>query len=161
MSIKVSTFTSIINQPLNTHKFNVSIPELDLSMIVESTTFPSEQLEEVQLYYQGESIKYPTIPSQSQSWSITIPEGDNGVVRRQFEELKSKFYSQKTGLLKNNPWKDVVITVLDLQDKEVFKVILHGVWLKGRNDVSLSADSTTTPWKWEYSFVYQWIEDVL
>lgn len=160
MSTKVQTFANIITQPLNTHNFHVSIPEINYDVLVESTTFPSRKLQSVTLWFQGEPIKYPTLPGETQEWTVTLPESENGVVRKDFESLLAKTYDQKSGLLHTKKWKNIVVTARDLEDNVVFSSILHGAWIAGRSDVNLSSQAVTEPWKWQYSFIYQWIEDI-
>lgn len=160
MSVKVQTFANIITNPLNVHNFYVVIPDADLAEIVRSTSFPGEQLREVTLYSHGESVVYPTLPENSGTWSFSIPESDDGKVRRQFEALKSRLYNQKTGALNVDTWYDVQVMARDLNDNPVFGVILHGCWIRGRGDVSLDASNPTNNWNWDYQFRYQWREDM-
>jgi hypothetical protein len=165
MSQKIQRFTSFITQPLNTHNFEVVIPAADggnieESIVVESTTFPTEKFREVSLWFQGEQIRYPGIPENGGSWKVTIPEADSGIIRRKFDALKNRFWNQKTGILNTDYlWESVPVFARDLKNNVVFSVTLKGVWLKGREAVQLSASSPDTSWKWDYEFVYQWIED--
>lgn len=147
---------------MNTHNFVVRIPGigLDVDMLVESTTYPSEQLQVVTLYTQGERIDYPTIPTNDHAWAITVPESDSGIVRRTLEGLKSEMYNQKTGLFTPSLWKNVHVFARDLQDQPRWHGILHGTWLEGHQNVNLNATQPTSPWKWDYRFHYQWIEEV-
>lgn len=163
MSNKVQTFASIITQPLNIHNFLVKIPEVDVSVVVESTTFPTEKLRIIELWAHGEKVRYPGIPENDGIWKIKIPESDTGVVREQLDALKSKIYDQKTGRITiasaTSVWKDVEVIARDLADNIVFSVTLHGVWLRGRDALNLSSTDPSASWKWDYEFVYQWIED--
>lgn len=160
MSLKAATFANIITNPLNIHNFVVNIPGVDLAIVVSSTQFPSERLREVVLYYQGEKIIYPTIPENDNHWKVKLPENDNGIIRREFDKLKSSRYNQRTGIIHPDLWKTVEVVARDLEGNEVFKVLLHGVWLKGRSNVELANNDPTKNWEWEYEFVFQWIEDV-
>lgn len=160
MSRKCAEFTSYITNPLNVHNFVVDIPGFDYSILVKSTSFPSEQLREVTLHYQGEEIRYPTIPETSHTWNISIDEDDSGLIRRALESLKQKYYDQKTGLMVPRFWDTVEVFARDLAGNLVFSCKLHGVWIKGRSDVSLNNSDPTQNWAWEYQFIYQWIEDV-
>jgi len=159
MSVKVQQFTSYITNPLNIHNFVVDIPGFDYSIIVKSTTFPSERLREVVLHFQGEEIRYPTIPETSHTWNVAIDEDDSGIIRASMEKLKSKFYNQKTGLLVPQAWDDAIITARDLAGNPVFSCIMHGFWIKGRSDVNVNNADPTQNWAWDYQFIYQWIED--
>lgn len=160
MSVKVQAFANIITNPLNIHNFLVKIDDVDLDLIVQSTVFPSESLRTITLYVHGEPVRYPTLPENSGSWSVRVPENDNGIVKQTFEKLKSSMWNQKTGVFTPKKWKNVQIFARDLADNIVFSVILHGVWLKGRNDVNLANDNPANNWNWDYQFVYNWIEDV-
>lgn len=160
MSVKVATFANIITNPLNLHNFLVTIPGVDLAIVVSSTNFPSEKLREIVLWYQGEKIIYPGLPESENKWKVKLPENDDGKVRRAFDSLKSTRYNQKTGIMVPKLWKTVTVTARDLEGNEVFKVNLHGTWLKGRNPVDLANNDPSKSWEWEYEFVFQWIEDV-
>lgn len=71
MSIKISTFTNVISNPMNTHNFALDIPGFeDYAITVQSTTFPSEQLRTTVLYMDGEEVRYPTIPQNSGTWGF-------------------------------------------------------------------------------------------
>lgn len=160
MSLKVATFAGIITQPLNVHNFLVTIPDVSLSVIVSASAFPTEKLREVKLFYQGEEIRYPTIPSNDGSWKIKIPENDDGKVKRQLDALKQNMYSQKTGLFVPSLWRNITVTARDLENNPVFQVIIHGSWIVGREQVDLANNDPTKNWEWDYEFRYQWIEDV-
>lgn len=160
MSLKVSTFANIITNPLNIHNFIVNIPGVtNGSIVVSSTSFPSEKLQKVILHYQGEEVRYPTIPKNSGEWKVKVPESDSGLIKRELDSLKTDSYSQKTGIFTPKLWKDVEVISRDLENNVVFSVVLHGVWLVGRDDVSLDNSDATKNWEWEYEFCYQWLED--
>lgn len=160
MSLKVNTFANIITNPLNVHNFVVEIPDVtNGSIVVSSTTFPSEKLRKVILHYQGEEVRYPTIPKNDGVWKVKVPETDSGAIKKELDALKSNLYSQKTGIFTPKLWKDVNVTARDLEGNEVFRVILHGVWLVGRESVDLNNSDPTKNWEWDYEFCYQWIED--
>ena len=160
MSRKVQRFTSYITTPLNVHNFVVNIPGFANSILVESTTFPSDTLREMKLWFQGEEIRYPTIAENTGKWEVKIPESDRGNIRSELQRFRNSIYDQRTGLVIPSAWKSVTVTARDLQDREVLSVILHGCWLRGRSEVSLSNSDPTQHWKWDYQFTFQWIEDV-
>ena len=81
MSRKVQQFANIITTPLNVHNFIVTIPGFVEATVVESTTFPSDTLREMKLWFQGEEVRYPTIAENSGKWAIKIPENDRGLIR--------------------------------------------------------------------------------
>lgn len=160
MSVKVNTFTELIANPQNTHNFRVSIPDINYSVLVESTTFPSQKLREVKLYFQGEAIKYPTLPEETTTWQVTLPEGEDAKVYKDFRDLASSLYDQKSGIVHVKRWKDVIVSAMDMAGNPVMSVVLHGAWLGGRDAVTLDSSAVETPWKWVYEFHYQWIEDL-
>lgn len=161
MSLKLNAFATIITNPLNIHNFLVDIPGApNGSIVVASSVFPSEKLREVKLHYQGEEIRYPTIAGNDGIWKVTVPEADSGIVRRELDSLKSKMWNQKTGIFVPQLWKAVTVTARNLQLEPVFKAILHGCWLLGRDQVTLDNSDPTKNWNWDYEFRFQWIEDV-
>lgn len=160
MSLKVNQFVNVITNPLNIHNFVIDIPGADATnLVVQATAFPSEQLQEVTLHFQGEEIRYPTIPKNSHSWRIKVPENDDGKIKNELEKLKSAMWNQKTGIFIPKTWKNIPVYARDLAGNIVFKVILHGAWLVGRSDVSLDNSNPNANWSWDYEFRYQWIED--
>lgn len=165
MSIKVPQFTRIITNPLNTHNFLVYIDEKDLSedsllLVVSSTTFPSEKMRKTNLHFQGEEIRYPAIPENSGSWSVTIPENEDGKMYKAFTKLKARTYDQKSGKIKTRKWNTAYIIPRNLNDEVPFAVKLHGVWIMGHNPVNLNNSDPSSNWNFEFEFCYQWIEDV-
>jgi len=163
MSRKAEQFASIITNPLNTHNFMCSIPGVDdsISMIIESTTFPTEKFRVITLWFQGEPIHYPGLPENDHTWKFSIPESDNGSIAKIFQDIKNEFWDQKTGILTPGSFKDVEVRARDLNGDIVFHVILHGAWLRGRDAVPLTNRDPQQNWKWDYEWVYTWIEDKL
>lgn len=160
MSLKVNTFANIITNPLNIHNFIVDIPGVtNGSIVVASASFPSEKLQKVILHYQGEEVRYPTIPKNSGEWKVKVPETDSGLIKSELDALKSNKYSQKTGIFTPTLWEDVEVTSRDLEGNTVFSVVMHGTWLVGREQVELNNADPTKNWEWDYEFCYQWLED--
>lgn len=167
MSRRINTFASVITQPLNVYNFEIRIESLtdkvnsDILLTVQSTQFPSETMREMTLNYQGETIVYPAKPQLGGDWSFSIPEGDGGQVRNELDRLKNTMYDQKTGMMIPKQWYDVTLIQKDLSDNIVFKTILHGCWMKGRNATDLKTDDVSASWNLQYTFHYTWLEDVL
>lgn len=160
MSLKVNSFVKIIQQPLNTYNFTVDIPDVDYSLLVSSTTFPSEKLQTMSLYFQGEEIAYPTLPKNGGSWKVRVPESDSGAVKKVFDELKRSMFNQKSGVLTPKVWKSITVSARDQANNLVFQVVLHGAYCLGREGQDLDNSANTKTWQWEYEFRYQWIEDI-
>lgn len=160
MSRKIATFAQFITQPLNKHNFQVVIPGVPEAIIVESTTFPTDKLREVVMWFQGEQVRYPGLPENGGAWKVTIPEGDNGQIRARFMALRNRLFNQATGtILPDIIWDTIQVHARDLSDNIVFSVNMHGCWLKGAEPQGLNASQPAESWKWDYEFVYQWIED--
>jgi len=165
MSRKISTFASIITQPLNVYNFEIRIKSLvdsvnsDILLTVQSTEIPSEQLQSMTLNFQGEEIQYPAKPKTGGDWSFTIPEGDKGQVREELDRLKNAAYDQRTGMMTPQFWYDVEVFQKDLQDNVVFSSVLHGCWLKGRDAQQLDTKNVTDSWSLKYTFRYTWLEE--
>lgn len=159
MSRKAQQFANIITQPLNIYNFLINIPAISFSNVVQSSVFPSEQLQTMSLFTQGEEVRYPTKPKNGGQWPINIPEADSGIMRREFEALKSAVYDQRRGIILPTKWYDINVTSRDEADNPVFSAILHGCWILGRQNVNLNAQNVTDSWKWDYLFIYQWLED--
>lgn len=159
MSRKVDSFASIITNPLPLHTFIVNIPDFQFNAVVESAGLPQDSFREVRLYTQGEVVIYPTIPDSKHEWAIKIPDNDDGKINKEFLRIRNKVYDQKAGMFKLSTWFDVEVFVRDLANKPVLSTVLHGAWLKGRNDVSLANNDPTQAFKWDWLFTYQWLED--
>lgn len=169
MSIKSAKFASLLGNPLNTHNFVVVIPSLDsIQMLVSSTSFPSEQLQEYIMYFQGERVKFPSIPTNSGEWSCTMPEGEMAKIKTAIKDLMDANYNQSTGQMTH--WSltdrfDIEVWARGLRgdvegSDKVFGVILHGCYLKGRQDVGLDFSQPTSSWNWTLNFSYDWLEDL-
>lgn len=164
MAHKVQVLTGIIANPMNVYNFEVQIPGVNngLPLIIESTTFPAQgKFREISLWYQGMQVRYPGLPENGGAWTFKIPEADNGIVGNTFQEIFNSMYDQKSGVLKPNTWKDISVFSKDQAGNIVFHVVLHGAWISQRNPVNLAQSSVSDAWKWDYTFIYQWIEDVL
>lgn len=160
MSLKAATFASIITNPMNTYKFEITIPEINYTTIIESCDFPAQgEFNKIELWYKGESITYPALPKNGGEWKFTIPESDNGVIKQQFDDLAGSMYNQKTGVFVPRQWKTIIINCQDLADKTVFVGILHDAWFVSRANIALKATDPAGAWKWDYTFYYNWFED--
>lgn len=168
MSQKIARFASLITQPLNVYNFEIRfvsslggkiLDNDDVLLAVQSAQFPAEQMQEMTLNYQGEEIHYPAKPKLGGDWTITIPEGDGGQVRKVMDKLKHNRYDQNTGSMMPIPWFDIIVFQKDLQDNKVFQCVLKGCWLKGRGANDLKTEDVTTSWSNQYTFRYTWIQD--
>lgn len=161
MSRKAARFAAVITNPLNVHNFQCFIPGLEdeKTMIIESTSFPTEKFRTLTLWFQGEPIHYPGLPENDHTWKFKLPEGDNAITARSFQNIKDDMYTQKTGILIPSKFKSVEIRSRDLSGNIVFYVILHGSWLRGRDPVGMVNNNPAESWKWDYEWVYDWIED--
>lgn len=129
-------------------------------MIVQSTTFPSETARQTLLYAEGETVRYETIPQNSGAWTVRVPEAETGLIFNTLMAKRRRAWNQVTGVLVPQEWETVTVAARDLASNQTFLVKLHGVWLAGRGDITLSRQAVETNWQWDFAFVYQWIEDV-
>lgn len=168
MSQKAAKFAGIITQPLNVYNFQIKfvsvtggkvLDDENVLLTVQSAQMPSETFRSMTEVYKGEKIEYATKPENGGDWKITMPEGDGGQVRKVMDKLKYNMYDQKTGTITPRPWFDIIIYQNDLQDNPVFKCVLKGCWLKGRDANDLKTDNVTDSWKNNYTFHFTWIED--
>jgi hypothetical protein len=160
MGYKIVHFTNLITQPLNTHNFVCKIPGFEVwAPLVSNSNFPTEQLQQVQRYVQGERIYYPAIPQNGGTWPFTLPEGDGAQVWRDYLLQQQRLWSQPNAELEHPYWDTVNVVQLDLKNVPVLGVALKGCWLQGvGGPVGLNNSATTTPWDWQFNMVYQWIE---
>lgn len=168
MSQIAAKFASYITQPLNVYNFQIKfvyslggkvIDDENALLYVQSATFPKEDLQEVKSTYKGETVTWRAKPANGGDWSITVPEGDGGQVRKAIEKLKHDFYNQRSGAITPTRWFDIIIYQNDLQDNPVFKCVLKGCWLKGRGDNQVKTDSVTESWSNTFTFHYTWLDD--
>ena len=161
MSVKINAYIEKLGNPLTRHNFVVRSPLLGgIEMLVASTTFPTEQMRDVTLYYLGERIKWPTIPENSGVWTVNVPEGEDGQVYVALGKQKGLIWNQKMGVLIPGVKSQIEVVARTVNDAEVFKVILHGGYIKGPSDVDLDNSDPTQAWRWNFTFSYDWIEDV-
>lgn len=173
MSQKIAQFASYLTQPLNVYNFEIAFVKPvgggnvlegvdgfnNPLLYVQSASFPKEELQYMTLNYKGEEIQYPAKPKIGGDWTITIPEGDGGQVRKSLDKLKHNFYDQSSGAITPRPWFNIVVIQKDLQDNVVFKCVLVGCWLKGRNENQLKTENVTENWTNTYTFRYTYIQD--
>lgn len=161
MSLKINAFIKKLGNPLTRHNFVVRSPLLGgMEMLVSSTTFPSEQMRDVILYYLGERIKWPTIPENSGVWNANIPEGEDGQVFVALGQQKGILWNQKLGILQPGIKSQIEVVARTVNDAEVFKVVLHGCYIKGPSDIDLDYMDPTQAWRWNWTFSFDWIENI-
>lgn len=163
MSRKVDRFRQFIANPLNIHNFECVIEGLDeYAIVVQSTAFPSERSRFVRLFIAGEPVDYPTVPENSHTWNVSLPESDTGEMRNRMEALRKKYWDQKTGAITvglNNPYTTMTVRARDLNDNIVFSVSLKNAWVVGREDVNLNVSDPSQNWNWQYQIHFDYIED--
>lgn len=163
MSRKIDVFRQAIGNPLAIHNFTVTIPDFDgfeTPLTVQSTTFPAESLQEILLFYLGERVKWPTIATNSGTWSVSIPENEDGMAFHSVMQAKGYWWNYVNGKMLAGKTTNIDVTLRTVNDEEVFKVRLHNCWCKGRSDANLSSNSPTTPLQFNVTFSYDWIEDL-
>lgn len=173
MSQKIQAFTQIITTPQNVHNFSLTFEQsgplmpqslLDefnaVSVIVQSTSMPSDQMRSTTLYAHGEEIRWPAVPQNSGNWGFNIPESDTGEIGAILQRLRAELWDSRTGAMSANAlqWFNVRVTANDLNSQANFSTLLHGCWLLGRQDVNLSQQDPVQNWKWDYQLRYQWLE---
>lgn len=173
MSQKIQAFTQIITTPQNVHNFSLTFEQsgslmpqslLDefnaVSVIVQSTSMPSDQMRSTTLYAHGEEIRWPAVPQNSGNWGFNIPESDTGEIGAILQRLRAELWDSRTGAMSANAlqWFNVRVTANDLNSQANFSTLLHGCWLLGRHDVNLSQQNPEQNWKWDYQLRYQWLE---
>jgi len=167
MSLKVSTFEGFLGNPLNIHNFICTIPALQaVQILVRSTVFPVESYQNYTLYFQGERVKFPSLPTNSGEWAVTMPEGELSKVWLAYTHYYRKTYNQKEGTVRF--WSatdkfDITVTSRTLTgnvvgSEKLFTSILHGCFVVGPSDVTLDQASATQHWEWNIRFSYDWIE---
>lgn len=172
MSIKGKTFQSYLGNPLNLHNFIVEIadPAKNLSAIqimCSAATFPSERLQDFTMYFQGERVKFPSIPTNTGTWTASFPEGELAKLAIAFKSNMDLNYNQQTG--KMTHWAirdkfDIIVKARGLRgdvagSDVVFQTKLIGCYMSGKEDVSLSNENATANWVWQVQFSFDSIED--
>lgn len=163
MSIKARKFESMLGNPLNTHNFIVIIPKLtSIQMMISATTFPSETLQVYTMFFQGERVKFPSLPTNAGTWSAAMPEGEFAKMFTALENHMATQYNQQTGIMSH--WAirdkfDIEVYARGLRgdvdgSDRVFGVRLRGAFMTGKSDVSLNFNAVTTPWEWNVQFSY-------
>ena len=173
MSQKIQTFTQIITTPANIHNFGISFEQSgplmpqslldefnDVSMIVQSTSMPSDNMRTTSLWMHGEEVRYAAVPQNSGQWGFNIPESEDGAIASILERIRQHLWDERTGAMSASAlqWFNIRITSNDLNTQASFSTLLHGCWLIGRNDVQMSMQSPEQNWKWDYMVRYQWLE---
>lgn len=163
MSQKVAAFRSYISNPLNIHNFFVDIPGIgEYGLVVQATTFPGERARVTTLFVAGERVSYPTVPDNDHSWAVTVPESDSGETYKRFGALIRKYWDQETGALtinSENPFDRVIVYARDLNGNVVISRTLVNAWLQGPANVNLNAQNPEENFKWEFTFVFDYILD--
>lgn len=163
MSLKANKFATTITNPMNIYNFQINIPGVteEIALCVQSTSFPSRgKTRNVDLYVQGEKVTYPTLPENGGTWSFKIPDSDSGIVRQTLKALFDEQYNEKEGTFHPHIWKDIDVFALDQPGNTCHHVILHGAWIQSLDNVNLDASNPGTAWQDNYTFVYNYVENV-
>ena len=138
MSNKTQAFLSVLGNPQNTHNFQVTVPQLSgIEILVSSTSFPTEKLRTITMYFQGEPVRFPTIPENEGIWNCGIPESESAKVFGRFMQHRGLIYNQRTGSFLPPVRQVIRVAARDLADNECFAVKMHGAFFIQRNAVDL------------------------
>lgn len=165
MSIKVNIFRGLLGNPMNTHNFYVRIPRMsDVELLVSATSFPTEKLETVPYYYQGEIVYYPTMPRRGGTWTCTLPEGEYAKVYRTASLEFGTDFLQKIGIMNhysNTDKFDILVAAKSIRAGVVpmprqipMSVRLEGCVFLGLDPVQLNSGQANQMWVWNLTFSY-------
>lgn len=167
MSRKIDAFRQALGNPLTVHNFvvrlaSVSDQDPNVEVIVQSTTLPSDQLQDVLLHYLGENVKFPTIPSNGGEWAVNIPDNEEGIAFVNTLKARKMWYEPVTGRMvsMNATGKNIEVVMRTVNDDEVYKVVLHNCYCKGRDPQQLNAATPTQALTFNQTFSYDWLEDL-
>lgn len=167
MSRKIDAFRQALGNPLTVHNFVVrlaAVSDMDpnIEIIVQSTSLPSDQLQDVLLHYLGENVKFPTIPSNGGEWAVNIPDNEQGMAFVNVLKARKMWFEPVTGKMvsMNATGKNIEVVMRTVNDSEVYKVVLHNCYCKGRDTQQLNAATPTQALTYNATFSYDWVEDV-
>lgn len=156
MSIKSQVYNALLQGqgPANMYAFQVTIPgALKSSLLVEAATYPSLKRGDVAVPVRGTVLNIPTVEESTGVWNCTIVET---------QTFMTKWDLMKV-YLNTDPSNLIDIELRPLQAGGVLPMVgikMSGCYLQSRGEVRLASDQVTNVWKWDFSFVFNLIEEV-
>lgn len=170
MSRKIDIFRLLIQQPLTKRDFLLFIPAIaQASVLAQATTFPTEQVQSVEVYKQGQKIELPTKFETVGDWSFDIPDSTLTLIRYNLlDVLYNKQLFEVYFFLGNilNSVNFEGLTSLQSIASNVFSYLttaqkLGGCWIRNISPVEFSQSDPETPIMWRVLIHYNYIRPVM
>ena len=164
MSLHIDDLKSSIGSPARVFLWDVAIPSLKIaSFQAQTSALPGVDSTDMELFYQGQAVKFPGSVEYSQEWTCEIAESEKGNVMTSLFGWRERVFNQKNGKAGDieTVKEDVVIKALKSSDGTAWLTYkLHGVYPKSIGEVSLDRSANTDILQWEIAFSYDWWEKI-
>lgn len=146
MSRKADLFRTVIAYPMTVYQFLAIIQgSPQVSMLIESATYPSVKLGEVAIPFKGEFIYRPTRVESDKTWRIRVPDNLLFTIRRELVANHATVYDH-SGVFEGR--KNITFLMINSSMIPVPAFTLKGAWIKGRDAVNLDTSDVTDVFKW-------------
>lgn len=170
VSRKIDAFRLLIQQPLTKRDFLLFIPAIvQASILAQAVTFPTEQLQSVEVYKQGQKIELPTKFETGGDWSFDIPDSTLTLIRYNLlDVLYNKQIFDVYFFLGNilNSINLGGLTSIQSILSNAFSYLttaqkLGGCWIRSISPVEFSQSDPETPILWRVLVHYNYIRPVI
>lgn len=157
MALQVSEFISNIANPAKSFLWNVIVPRLPLVQFTAQTAqFPSVGSTDIDLFYQGQMIKFAGAIEYEHTWVMNFVESETAIIYNALYEWRQLLWDQVTGLAAvPAAYKDrVTVQALTSQGIPWLTARLKGVYPKIVDAVEMDRSANTEAWKWNVTFSF-------
>ena len=155
MSLNIQQFKAQMGTPAKLFNWSVFIPNIPTAQFkAQSTQIPAIGSTDIDLFYQGETIKYAGAPEYEHTWTIQIAESQAGDIWNAIWLWRQLVYNQTTGISGPPALYKSPITVLALNDLGVpwLQILIKGAYPKNVDAIDIDRSNNTESWKWNVTF---------
>lgn len=158
MPLDINQFTQNIASPARLYIWEVVIPGvIDAGFRAQTSQFPSVGSTDIDLFYQGETVKFAGAPEYEHIWTCEFAEGEDGAIYNALYDWRQQIWSQ-TEFSQQAPAvykRDIQVNCLKSSDSTPWvSAVLHGCYPKTIDALALDRSANTEAVKWSVQFSF-------
>ena len=155
MSLNINQFKAQMGAPAKPFLWNVAIPGSELiSFKAQTAQLPGVGSTDMDLFYQGETVKYAGTVEYEHTWTLQVAESEDGGVIDFLSTWRALIYEQITGL-SGSPGvykKPITVQALKGDKSSWLSYLIKGCYPKNIDPVDLDRYNNSEAWKWNITF---------
>lgn len=158
MGLNITDFINAVQQPARTYLWDVAIQNMPALTTFKAQTaqFPGIGSTDVDLFYQGQTIKYAGAAEYEHSWVLNVVESEIADIYDGLYAWRQQIWEQTSGIsLPPSIYKKKIVVIgVSTVGVPWIRAQLNGAYPKLVDAVELDRSANTEAWKWNVTFSY-------